>query len=278
MTIEKTEAQTIADLSQKPFVQDVSGIPFTFTPKGDGAWDFASLEAHLEKPARKKGTTTLHDVESFIATCKRYGSLGSAVIYINADYTHNKVEATAIFNEHGDDGNPAGWRDHKALFIPRQTKQWQDWISFDSKKLNQIDLANFFEQNISDFAATPGKPTGGEVLTFVTCLQETRTVKYGSAINLQNGLVQLEFTEDNEKAQKGKLELFKEFSLGLSPFFGGEAIQVDAFLRYRIDRNTGGIAFWYELKKPEKVLEFACANIIKQIKEQTGLPVLFGTP
>lgn len=276
---EKTEAATIADLAKKPELILVNNIPFLCEPDAEGAWKHTNLESTLPKPPRKNGVVTLHDDASFIDYCKRHGSIGNgAAIYLNADYAANKIQAVAILNDNGEEEQASGWRDFRAVFEPRKTLQWDEWIKNNKKPMIQQDLANFFETNLGDFAPAEKMPTGGQVLEFVTCLQETRTVKYGSAINLQNGLVQLEFTEDNEKAQKGKLELFKEFALGLQPFFGGTAYQVNAFLRYRIDRSNGQIVFWYELKKPEKALELACEDMIKSIKDKTGLPLFFGTP
>lgn len=40
-------------------------------------------------------------------------------------------------------------------------------------------------------------------LLFVAAMQETRKVKYGSAVNLQNGMVQIEFIEDGDSGTKG---------------------------------------------------------------------------
>lgn len=276
---EKTEAATIAELAKSPSLINVNGIPFLSEPDSDGAWKHTSLESTLPQPTRKKGTVTLHDDASFIDYCKRHGSLaGGAAIYLNADYAANHIEAVAILNDNGEAENQTGWRDFKASFQPRKTSQWDEWIKNNKKQMNQQDFANFFETNLGDFAAAEKMPTGGQVLEFVSCLQETRTVKYGSAVNLQNGMVKLEFVEDNEKAQKGNIELFKEFALGLQPFFGGTAYQVNAFLRYRIERNSGQITFWYELKKPEKALEMACSDMIESIKSKTGLPLFFGRP
>ncbi len=275
--INKTEAEAIASIARKPFIDTTFKTPIIFTPKADGSWSFEEREALLESPVRKTGSTKMHDVESFIAMCKRHGSLANAMVYINADYIRNKIEAVCVFNDLGDELTATGWGDHRCYFEPTQTAEWKRWLENNNKKFNQTEIANFFEQNIGDFAGAENKPTGSDILTFVSNMQETRTVKYGSAVNLQNGMVQIEYVEDNEKAQKGKIEIFKEFSLGISPFFNGSPYQIDAFLRYRINRENGQLTFWYELKKPEKILEAASDEIIKKIQTETGLPTLFGT-
>jgi uncharacterized protein YfdQ (DUF2303 family) len=61
-------------------------------------------------------------------------------------------------------------------------------------------------------------------------------------------------------------------------FANGDAYQVKAFLRYRIDRNSGEIQFWYELQRPDRILEDASRAMVEKIRTSTGLPVIFGTP
>lgn len=229
----------------------------------------------LDKPKRKVGTIVLHEVDSFILMSKRHGSLSSAVIYVDVDYARNKVNATAVFNDHSEDG--AGWQDHRAEFSPRQSEEWSRWNSKNKQAFSQVELAHFLEENIADIAGGDGMPTGSDVLTFVSSLEETRKVKYGSAVNLQNGMVQIEFIEEGDKGQKGKLDLFREFAIGVSPFFGERPYKVKAFLRYRIDRNNGDIRFWFELQRADKVLEDASKEIIEKIKNETGVPVVYGS-
>jgi uncharacterized protein YfdQ (DUF2303 family) len=146
--------------------------------------------------------------------------------------------------------------------------------------MKQAELGMFLEANVGDIVSPHDSklPTGSDVLGFVLTLQDNRKVKYGSGVNLQNGMVQIEFTEEGDSATKGKLELFREFALGLRPFANGAAYQLRAFLRYRVDRNSGELTFWYELQRPDRVLEDACKETVAQIREKAGVPVLFGRP
>jgi len=273
-----TEAEGAAGIAAKPFIETIKGVPHIVLPSGNGCWQYKSLIDLLPTPPRKRGTVIVHETDSFIDVVKRQGSLAACNIYLDVDYTHNKVGAIAVFNDHGEDPSAAGWRDHRATFTPRITEEWTRWTTNDRKPMEQVKLANFLEENIADIATTEGMPTGSDVLTFVSRLEETRKVKYGSAINLQNGMVQLEFVEEGTTGTTGKLDLFRQFSLGLRPFAGGDAYRIEAFLRYRIERNTGQITFWYELQRPDRVLEDASKDTVHRIKEATGLPVIFGTP
>ena len=278
MTAEhKTEAEVIADISCKPQVIDVHGTPISFTPNSMSS---AVLDKLLPNPRRKAGLVHLHEVDSFIDYVKRHGSLADCNIYLDVDYAQQHVKATAVFNDHGDGDGAPGWRDHRAEFMPRFTEEWRRWVQNSGKGKTQIDLANFLEANIGDIAAPDGTklPTGAAVLNFVSALQETRKVKYGSAINTANGMMQIEFIEEGDAATKGKLDIFREFAIGVRPFLNGQAYEVRAFLRYRIDRNTGTILFWYELQRSDRVLEDACKSIVESVRTTAGLPVLFGTP
>lgn len=271
-----TEAEGMAALIQKPFMEEIQGVPHLIRPSGDGAWTHTAFPELLPKPLRKKGQLHIHEVDSFIAFAKKQGSLAVTNIYLDVDYSNQKILATAVFN---DDGDEAGWKDHRAVFTPRLGEEWRRWNEKDGMKFDQAALAHFLETNISDITTPPDSklPSGSDVLTFVSRLEEIRTVKYGSGVNLQNGMVQIEFTEEGDSATKGKLELFKEFAIGIRPFFGGSAYEVRAFLRYRIDRNSGGIVFWYELQRADRVLEDASKELIDKIKTSTGFPVIYGS-
>lgn len=270
-SIQATEAAAVAKLAAAPTIQSIEGVPILLMPEG---WISVARPDLLPTPARKTGTIETHDVDSFIAVAKRHGSLSDCTIYLDVDYVASRIQATAVFNDHGAD--TPGWRDHRATLTPRLSEEWKRWTSNDRKTMEQVKLAHFFEENIADFAALEKMPSGGDVLTFVAGLQETRKVKYGSAVNLQNGMVQIEFIEDGDSTTKGKLEMFKQFALGIRPFANGAPYQVHAFLRYRIDRNTGQITFWYELQRADRVTEDASKALIDTIIAGTGLPVIFG--
>lgn len=278
-------AETLANEMKEPVILlqmgDKNHLNIVAHPKN---WDVTTLdlEKHLEAPFRKKGQITIADVDSYIEYSKRYGSLSNCNIYLDVNYEQFKVRATSIFNDHADGDGLPGWRDHRAIFIPRFSKEWNTWIgkTGSANAMSQFDFANFLENNIGDIASPTGSnlPSGSDVLTFVSKLEETRKVKFGSAVNLQNGTVQFEFIEDGDNATKGKLEMFKRFAIGIRPLFQGTAYQIEANLRYRIDRNTGEIKFWYELQRPDRVLEDASNEVIEAIRTKTGFPVIFGTP
>jgi len=272
-----TEAEAITALTAQPVITEINGTPVVLSPKGFDVFLHPTL---LSNPTRKTGTVTLVEVESFIDTIKRQGSDASTVVYLDVDYVKQTIAATAVFNEHDAGDGKAGWRDHRATFSPRFSEEWRRWNLAHKKAFKQAEFAQFLEENIGDIVSPNGGklPTGSDVLTFVSCLEETRNVKYGSAINLQNGMVQIEFVEQGDSATKGKLDVFKRFAIGVRPFFKGTGYQLEALLRYRIDRNSGEITFWFDLQRPDRVLEDASTEIVEAIRAKAGVPVVFGDP
>lgn len=277
-----TEADAIAALANKPFIDFLdTGVPVVFTPAGSLVpWAKEIREDLLPEPVRKRGTTVMHDAESFIAMLDRHGSLSTMNIYLDVNYATSDVKAIAVFNDHQDGAGDAGWRDFRCIYQPRFSEEWRRWTANNKVAMDQTKFANFLEDNIGDIVQPEGStlPSGADVLAFVTALSETRKVKYGSGINLQNGMVQIEFVEEGDNGTKGKLELFKEFAIGIRPYFNGDAYRIIAKLRYRIDRNTGQIALWYELHRHDRALEAASKAIIDKIKSEAGAAVFFGTP
>lgn len=260
----------IEQMARKPFV--LSNSEHGFIAAVPNGYSLERRTDHLDVPGRKTGSTILHDVSSFIDQVKRHGNEHTCVVYVDADYAKQRVQAVAVFNDHAD--AYAGWRDHRAVFTPRFTEEWKRWTEQTGKAMTQAEFGFFLESNLGDIA----EPAGAQVLEFVLTLQETRKVKYGSSVNLANGMVQLEFTEEGDSATKGKLEVFRKFTLGLRPFAGSDAYSVEALLRYRIDRNSGAIQFWFDLQRADRVLEDACRATVELIRDEAGMPLLFGTP
>lgn len=272
---EKNFADSILEAARKPqmFGFNDAGEPEADTPMAiiPEGFELRDLEHLLKYPRRHTGTVQLHDDESFIAYVKEIGSLSNTRIYIAADFAKSALTVTAIFNDHAD---TAGWRDHRAVFVPRQTEEWKRWLQNNAEAMSQQKFAHFLESNLTDIRT----PNGADVLLFATNLEETRNVKYRSGVNLNNGMVQLEYVEEGEGATKGKLDAFKEFTLGIRPFFNGDPSEVKAFLRYRIDRNSGEIKFFYELQRADRVIEDATKTLADKIKTLIGFPTYFGQP
>ncbi|MCX7208167.1 MAG: DUF2303 family protein [Proteobacteria bacterium] len=260
MSDQKNQIESALNAAKQPFIQLVNGLSIAFLPMQDGAWTLKELSHLRTTPARKMGNTHL---------------------IVDADYDKNRVKFKAILN--GNDGIEAGFSDFIAHYEPAKTVDWVNWLQNDKQKMNQEQFAHFLENNIANISCTdpsePEKkyPSAADLLEFCTNLEMTSTVRFRSATKIQNGQVQFEYVEEGTDQTKGKLALFETFGIGVQPFIGdGPAFFIEAKLRFRINRESGALSLWYELNRPDKALEVATKALIKQVEEESQVPVYFG--
>lgn len=230
------------------------------------------------KPRRKKGQVTLADVDSFISYVKRHGSLESSTVWCSANYTDNRVRLVAILNDNGEASDAQEWRDHRAMFVPLFSEEWKRWTATNGKKnpFTQFDFAAFIEENNKDIVSVAGSPSGGQMLEMALSMEANQDVKFKSSIRLQGGGVQLNYVADDDQQTITRMQLFERFTIGLPVFWNADPYQMDARLRYRV--REGKLTFWYELVRPDKILEAATKTLIENIKAQVGKPFFFGEP
>lgn len=281
MTTEHTEqnlAQTLA-LEMKEPVQIGSSpqlaIKRIAIPPG---WALKEIDEEnlLPEPRRKRAMLDLHDAPSFVDYIKRHGSLTDSTIWCVADYKAGKIKFTGILNDHGEAAEQAAWRDHRASFAPEFSEEWVRWTGQHKKPFNQQDFAAFIEDNLKDIASVDGSPSGAQMLEMALTFEANQDMRFKSAMRLQNGGVQMSFVQDDDAQTLQKMQVFDRFSLGFPVFWNGDAYRLDARLRYRV--RDGKLTFWFELIRPDKVLEAATQTLIKQIREQTGNAFFFGEP
>lgn len=225
-----------------------------------------TLEHTLAAPVRKKGVTVLNDAESFVAVVLDQKAESTRLFS-----TINPPTFTAVFN-HTAEG--PGWGDHQAKYNAPLSPEWKAWTSIDGKKMNQVEIAQFIENNLVDVA----EPEGATLLEICRTLEAKKKVNFSSSIRLSDGTNQFTFEEEVQgTAQKGQLGIPEQFVIGVPVFENGEKWRVDVRLRYRIE-DGGKLWMWLELVRPHKVIEEAVKELRATIAEGTGLAILNGTP
>jgi uncharacterized protein YfdQ (DUF2303 family) len=227
-------------------------------------------------PRRKSGTVQLKDLDSLLLYCADQNTNGEDVAastsgYIYADPDARKI--TAVFNDLRENGVP-GWRDHRAEFKAEYTPEFAKWMERNKHQFGQTEFAEFIEDNMADITA----PAATALLEMATTIQAKTDINFSSSKRLQNGQVQLSYTEniDARAGANGAMEIPKEFNLGLRIFKNGAGYKVNARLKYRL--NGGTVKFWYELDRVERAIEDAFSGYVATLREQSGYVVLLGTP
>ena len=230
-----------------------------------------AIEKQQDAPNRKMGTVQLKSLGSLMAYMDDMqtadGAIADAFVYANPDTR----TITAVFNDHKAGG---GWRDHRASFNAEWTPEFKKWMDNNSKPMGQTEFAEFIEDNMADIT----EPEAAKLLEMALTIQAKTDINFSSAKRLQNGQVQLQYTEaiNASAGTNGGMEIPKEFALGLRIFKNGEGYKLRARLKYRL--NGGAIKFWYELDRPERSVEDAFAGYVTTLTENSGYRVLLGTP
>lgn len=232
----------------------------------------------LERPLRKIAHVRVRDAESFVCYVKRHGSLTDSTVWCLVDYVQGKIAFAGIINDHGEDESKPAWRDHRALFSPEFSEEWRRWVGANKKPFTQAEFAAFLEDNLRDIASPDGSglPSGSAMLEMALAFEARQEMRFKSAMRLQSGAVSLSFINDDDAGTIAQMQVFERFAIGIPVFWGDDAYQLDARLRYRV--RDGKLSFWFELVRQDKVLEAAAKTVIDLIKDETGSPFFFGEP
>jgi uncharacterized protein YfdQ (DUF2303 family) len=227
------------------------------------------IEEALPEPHRKRGAVTLADLPSFLKYVADQGTTDDCYIYADPD-TRTLV---AVLNDHGiDHGGMPGWRDFRATYTAALSREFAGWYKNDRQPMEQEAFATFLEDNVADIA----EPSGETMLQVALTLSAKTEVAFSSHRRLDNGQVQLTYTETiDARAGAGDILIPREFALGLRLFKNGEGYKVRARLKYRL--AGGKVKFWYELDRAENAIEDAFKAYVEQARE-SGFTILIGKP
>lgn len=231
--------------------------------------EIVSLEEYLDDPRRKRSRVTIRDVESFIAYLKRFAEPHTVVF---ANLPNFVFTGVVDYHEEGTSGR-AQWCDHVVTFTLAKTPEWIRWNDSNKKKMNQWEMAQFLEDNVPNIA----QPPGALIVEIARSLDAKKSITFASSVRLESGEHQLTYHETiNGTAKGGSVQIPESFTLGIKPFEGSDAYQLDARFRYRIE-GGGALALWYDLLRPERVLEDAFREAQKKIDDAIDAPVFAGS-
>lgn len=285
MTNAENIASTVAREARKPQQLLVRGNHTLFAvPDGHGGFNLetdAALDALQAAPERKRGNVALDTVEAFTAFVLRHAT-AATTIWCKVDREKCTASFRAIFNDNnavevdakGADIAVPGWRDFTATFTPARSVEWNIWSGADGKAMDQASFATFIDDNLKDIATVEGRPTATQMLAMATNLEISQDKSIKSAVRVQSSGVQVEYVENDDAETIKRMNVFDRFVLGLAPFWRGAGYQMEARLKYKLSQQK--LTLWYELVRPDLVLDDATQSLITQIQESVGRQVFFG--
>lgn len=228
------------------------------------------MERVMLTPARVRALVSLRTPQSFVAYVQRFADAGSVI------FANSKTRSVVAVLDYHESATAARWGAHRAVLTCQLTEDWTRWTAADHKKMSQIEFAQFLEDNLQNIA----EPDGSTILNVARQLEAHKSSQFKSSIRLDNGELQLTYEETiTGTAQKGAVQIPTDFTLGIKPFEGGEAYAVKARFRYRID--NGLLSLWFDLLRPDAVLEDAFNRVLETVAagvKNPDVPILAADP
>lgn len=229
---------------------------FRIVPDG---YKLEDLELFDDNPRRIRQKVLTHTARSF---CKYVKEFKTETTVIFANKSAQAFEAHLEYHDSVE--QTASWNGHKVTYTCPIDLRWKTWTGSDGKSMSQVEFARFIENNLPDIVS----PSGSDMLTISKALQAKKSVDFKSDQRLSNGDIQFTYNETTTATSgAGSLEVPEEFTLGIPVYEGGQAYEVKARLRYRI--NEGKLSMWYELIRPERMQEDAFQNVMDEITKAT---------
>lgn len=246
--------------------------------RNDEAIKTVNLERLLPFPDRQRGTATLYDPTDFAEYVSRLRTPGTTVW---ADEHPGRI--TAVFNDHLETHGspmPAGWRDHTAVLNLQADPDWLAFLHIDGEYLTQAKFAEF----LSNYDTAFVQPDGARMLEVATSFKAHRKAEFSQAINLDNGDLQLTYSEETtpKTTRSGQIEVPRDLVVQLTPYLGYPLQPIAARLRWQLEGSS--LYMGIKLRRPDLVKRDAFADIRTNIAEQLAAvddtdyatPVLLG--
>lgn len=225
-------------------------------------WHVSDFSVETERPFAKKGTRKLLAPNSFAEYVNRHKT-ADTVIYAD----RNAAKSVAVLDDHGDE---PGHRRHAAVYAFPRSVEWQAWRDLHRKTIPQATFVDFLEDRLPDII----EPAGADVLEICRDLQGRSDVAWKSATNLQNGAVQLNYSEEvsAESSKQGNIQLPPKIKIKAEIFYKGGLVGLDVRLRFRV--NGGNLAFIPVIDNLELAEQQAFGEVMDGIGKLIGDDVL----
>lgn len=259
------------------------------------------FDDYLEQPRFRRGTATLTSLTSFIAHVQRFKD-ASSIVYACDDRT--KPSLTAVLDYHPGnietseefEAQPPRFCRHRSQFSFPLSDEWKAWNAQNGVKnaMSLTDFAAFLEDRIVDVAAPGELPLSESAQTFIdriggrdriatpsdlVALSRGLKIRENAAMsestNLASGEVELTFVSQQTDESGAPLTIPTSFQIAIPVFRNGDLYAVVARLRVR---PRPSLTFWYELYAVDRTFDHAFAEAAERVGEETGLPVLLGSP
>ena len=265
------------------------------------------VDEYRTRPERREGTAVMTTLDSLIDHVNRFKD-GHSALFASNDRLKPSLQAVLDYHlacnfqkdgeEHSDtDATPRFGR-HRCRHDFPLSDEWKLWTASNKKALTQSEFAAFIEERILDVLPAPvltgdlfeadqelariadllrGTFAGPErMMDLSRGLAVHESSKVLAAVNLASGEGGITFETEHHDGNGEKLSVPSLFCVGIPVFDGGDRYRVVARLRYR--KSGGGLTWFYELYRHDRVFRDAFDGACTKAREDTGLPLFVGAP
>jgi uncharacterized protein YfdQ (DUF2303 family) len=262
-----------------PVVFSTGPIPVTLGQNGP------ELRTDWTRTARR-GTTVLHDIDSFTAHVRRHHRGPATTLWIDAK--SDPLSVTAIYNGADEDGG-TGWGDDRAMISIEPSDEWTRWEELSGKTMSQAAFAEWLEENLEEIAppeegSDHAKPI--ELLAMVRDLQIHTKGEFKRKVDPRTGTGTLVYSTEHGE---GSTKIPRAFGIAIRPWDGADAYRVEARLSFSLQGSQA--LFTFKLHRLDEVWMKAVAGLAAELDEATtrtknvdgevrlqGFPIFLGTP
>lgn len=250
----------------------------------------SAFNDYRDQPARRTGTATLTDLESLIAHVNRFKD-DDSILYAKDDRDAPSITAVLDYHRIGAEGAPR-FGGHRARFAFPLSDEWKAWNAANAKPVKMADFASFLEDRIIDVLEDAQdlpedmtrfiKAIGGNVASPTKLMEISVGLKVNEksavaeTVNLSSGEGEISFVAQHTDAAGKPLKVPNLFLIGIPVFKNGPSYRIAVRLRYR--KADGGLVFWFEMWRADRVFDDAFNEAVSRAREETGLPVFMGSP
>ncbi len=266
--------------------------------------------AEFLKPARRKGTARLDDLQSLIEWANRFKGPTSA-LFAKPDLNAPTITCIADYHAEGPADQATATGDptarhchHRAIYSFPLSEEWKAWTGVSGNPLEKDDLGEFIEANAKDImdptaAILAAKESDknqpwenrliqtaqqieGRYGQLTQLLQMSRQFQVYETSNLKvtsnrdTGESEIQFLNEHKGADGKPLQIPNLIIIAIPVFMGGASYRMPVRFRYR--KMGGAVRFILSIYNPEKAFEAAFKEAVEEATEKTELPTFKGTP
>lgn len=266
--------------------------------------------AEFLKPARRKGTARLADLQSIIDWTLRFKGETSA-LFANPDMSaptltsivdYHAPGAVDVATTTGDAG--ARHCHHRAIYDFPLSDEWKAWMAISDEPLEKDALGEFIEKQAKDIMdptpailkrderdenqpwenrliQTAHKIEGrygqlSQLLAMSRQFQVFETSNLKVTTNRDTGEGELQFLSEHKDGTGQPLKVPNLIIIQIPVFLGGAPYRMPVRFRYR--KSGASVRFIMSIYNPEKSFEDAFKEAVSEATEQTTLPIFMGRP